>query len=35
VPIVLQARTLQALGITKFPTPEDDSEMLKTFDRKK
>eukprot|EP00597_Dinobryon_sp_UTEXLB2267_P000988 CAMPEP_0170065468 /NCGR_PEP_ID=MMETSP0019_2-20121128/5543_1 /TAXON_ID=98059 /ORGANISM="Dinobryon sp., Strain UTEXLB2267" /LENGTH=418 /DNA_ID=CAMNT_0010272343 /DNA_START=429 /DNA_END=1681 /DNA_ORIENTATION=+ len=34
VPIVLQARTLQALGISKFPSPEDDNEVLKSFDSK-
>lgn len=31
VPIVLKARAMQALGVMKFPTPEEDEALLHTL----
>lgn len=35
VPIVLKARTLQALGVIKFPSPEEDTHLREILQQEK
>jgi hypothetical protein len=35
VPIVLKARTLQALGVIKFPSPEEDTKLREILQQEK